>query len=260
MLLAINANNTNTKFAVFDGERLVGEWRAQTVAARTADEYAVWLTQLMALGGIEAKAITDAVVGTVVPQALLNLRLLCERYFHCDPVVVGQPGTRMPVQALVERPQEVGADRLLNCIGAHLLFPGALIVVDFGTATTFDVCDADGNYRGGVISPGVLLSIEALHMNTAQLPRIAPERPAKVIGTDTIGCMRSGVFWGYVGLIEGVVRRIRAEFGQPMKVISTGGLAPLFENVTDCIETMVPDLTMRGLLEVHRVNAGARAS
>lgn len=254
MLLAINANNTNTKFAIFDDEQLVGEWRAQTVAARTADEYAVWLMQLMQISNLSPKAVTSAVIATVVPQALLSLRMLCKRYFECEPVVIGAAGTRLPIQALVERPSEVGADRLLNCIGGHLAFGGPLVVVDFGTATTFDVADKDGNYRGGVIAPGILLSIEALHMNTAQLPRIAPGRPAQVIGTDTISCMRSGVFWGYVGLIEGVVRRIKDEWGQPMKVISTGGLASLFEGVTDCIETMVPDLTMRGLLEVYRCN------
>lgn len=254
MLLAINANNTNTKFALFEGETLRIEWRAQTIGQRTADEYAVWLTHLMQLEGIERRAIDSAIIATVVPQTLFNLRGLCQRYFGCEPLVVGAEGVDLGIRALVDRPGEVGADRLLNAIGGHKLFGGPLVVVDFGTATSFDVVDRDGNFCGGVIAPGINLSIEALHMNTAQLPRIAPAKPAKVIGTNTVGCMQSGVFWGYVGLIEGVVARIRAEWGAPMQVISTGGLAPLFEGVTDCIERMVPDITMQGLLEVYRRN------
>lgn len=258
MLLAINANNTNTKFALFEGETIRAEWRAQTVGARTADEYAVWLTHLMALEKIPTSAVTAAIIGTVVPQCLFNLRAFCRRYFSCEPLIVGDPGVRLGIEAMVDRPSEVGADRLLNAIGAHQLFPGALIVVDFGTATSFDVVDDAGNFRGGVIAPGINLSIEALHMNTAQLPRIAPSRPDKVIGTDTIGCMRSGVFWGYIGLIEGVVTRIKAEWGAPMRVISTGGLAPLFDGATDCIEQTVPDVTMRGMLQVYHRNQGSR--
>ncbi|MCW5752390.1 MAG: type III pantothenate kinase [Alphaproteobacteria bacterium] len=254
MLLAINANNTNTKFALFEGDRLRVEWRAQTFGQRTADEYAVWLTHLMQLDGLGREAIDGAIIATVVPSATFNLRGLCQRYFACEPLVVGAPGVDLGIRALVDRPSEVGADRLLNAIGGHRLFGGPLVVVDFGTATSFDVVDAEGNFRGGVIAPGINLSIEALHMNTAQLPRIAPAKPAKVIGTDTIGCMQSGVFWGYVGLIEGVVARIRAEWGSPMRVISTGGLAPLFEGVTDCIERIVPDITMQGMLDVYRRN------
>lgn len=254
MLLAINANNTNFTFALFDGETMVCEWRMQTSAARTADEHAVWLSQLLALRDLKTEVVTDVIIGTVVPQALFNLRLLSRRYFNCEALVIGDPAVDLGTKAQVERPAEVGADRLVNAVGAHLLFPGALIVVDFGTATTFDVVDEAGDYRGGAIAPGINLSLEALHMGTAQLPRIAVSRPTQVIGRNTVGCMQSGVFWGYVGLIEGLVDRIRAEWGGPMSVIATGGLSPLFAGSTRCIEHTVPDITMRGLLDIHRRN------
>src|SRR5262249_507511 len=190
----------------------------------------------------------------VVPQALFHLRLLCRRYFRSEPLVVGDAGVELGIRILVDRPDEVGADRLANTVGGHLLCASALIIVDFGTATTFDVVDGEGNYIGGAIAPRVMLSIEALHMATAQLPRLAVERPPGIIGKDTLGCMQTGVFWGYVALIEGLVQRIKAEFGAPMAVISTGGLAPLFIGATPAIEQLQPDVTMRGLVEIHRRN------
>jgi type III pantothenate kinase len=254
MLLAINANNTNVKFAVFDGDRIVGEWRQHTSAMRTGDEHAVWLLQLMAFEGIDPKSITHAIIGSVVPQAIFNLRRLCTRYFDCEPLVMGEPGTVYGIQV---KGEGAGADRICNTIGGGVMFPGkALIVVDFGTATTFDVVDAEGSYCGGVIAPGINLSVEALVNATALLPRIVVERPPHVIGTNTVSCMHSGVFWGYVGLIEGLVARIKTEFGGPMTVISTGGLAPVFETATDVIERIVPDITMRGLREIHRRTTG----
>ncbi len=254
MLLAINANNTNVKFGIFDGDRIVGEWRQHTSAMRTADEHAVWLFQLMAMEGIDPKSITDAVIGSVVPQALFNLRRLCTRYFNCTPLVLGEPDAVYGVQI---KGQGAGADRICNTVGASIMFPNTpMIVVDFGTATTFDVVDEEGSYCGGVIAPGINLSIEALVNATALLPRIVVEKPSMVIGTNTVSCMHSGVFWGYVGLIEGIVARIKAEFGKPMKVISTGGLAPVFEDATDVIETIVPDITGQGLREIYRRSRG----
>jgi type III pantothenate kinase len=250
MLLAINANNTNVKFGVIDGDRIIGEWRQHTSAMRTADEHAVWLRQLMALEGIEPKAITDAIIGSVVPQATFNLRRLCTRYFHCEPLVLGEPNVAYGIEI---KGQGAGADRICNTVGAAVLFPRTpMIVVDFGTATTFDVVDEQGAYCGGVIAPGINLSIEALVNATALLPRIVVERPGHVIGTTTVECMHSGVFWGYVGLIDGIVARIRAEFGRPMKVISTGGLAPVFDGATSVIEQIVPDITARGLIEIWK--------
>ncbi|WP_300299001.1 type III pantothenate kinase [Ferrovibrio sp.] len=250
MLLAINANNTNTKFGVIDGDRIVGEWRQHTAATRTGDEHAVWLFQLMQIEGIDPKSITAAIIGSVVPQATFNLRRLCTRYFNTEPLVLGEPSVKYGIQI---KGQGAGADRICNTVGAGVLFPKTpMIVVDFGTATTFDVVDEEGSYCGGVIAPGINLSIEALVNATALLPRIVVEKPAQVIGTTTIACMHSGVFWGYVGLIEGIVARIREEFGRPMKVISTGGLAPVFDGATAVIEQIVPDITVRGLIEIHR--------
>lgn len=258
MLLLISADNTNVKFAVVDGQDVKGEWRQHTSSARTADEHAVWLFQLMAIEGIDPKAIHDAVIATVVPQALFNLRRLCNRYFGCEPLVLGEEGVTYGVEIRAKPP--VGADRICNTVGAGMMYPGQpTVVVDFGTATTFDVVDAKGDYIGGVIAPGINLSLDALHNATAMLPRIVVRRPDRVIGADTVACMHSGVFWGYVGLIEGIVGRIKAEFGAPMKVVSTGGLAPIFEGATDVIEKIEPEITMRGLLEIHRRSRGARA-
>lgn len=255
MLLTISADNTNVKFALFDGDDIIGEWRQHTSAARTADEHAVWLLQLFQLNGIDQAAVTDSAIATVVPQALFNMRRLCSHYFKSEPLVLGEAGVNYGIQIHATPP--VGADRICNTVGAGMLFPKQpAVVVDFGTATTFDVIDAAGDYRGGVIAPGINLSLEALHNATAQLPRIIVARPDKIIGTDTVGCMHSGVFWGYVGLIEGIVTRIRKEFGQPMKVISTGGLAPVFEGATDVIEAIVPDITVRGLREIYRRSRG----
>jgi type III pantothenate kinase len=254
MLLAINANNTNFTFAVFEGADLVTEWRIHSSAERTADEYAVWLGQLMTLKGWKFTDIRQAIIATVVPQALFNLKRFCQSYCDVEPLIVGEASVKTGVKLLVDNPREVGADRLVNAVGGHMAFPGDLIIVDFGTATTFDVVDADGNYRGGVIAPGINLSLQALHQGTAQLPRVAVARPDKVIGTDTVTCIQSGVYWGYVGLIEGLVARMQKEWGRPLTVIATGGLAPLFAGASDVIRQVDADLTLRGLLEIHRRN------
>jgi type III pantothenate kinase len=258
MLLVINANNTNTKFAVFDGDTMLNEWRIQTIsghaasAGRTADEYAVWLTHLMELHKIDVSQIDSCIISSVVPQTNFELKTLCRRYFKTDPLVLGEPGVQLGMEILLDRPQDAGADRIANAVGGFVALKRALIVVDFGTATTFDVVDDKGNYVGGVIAPGITLSVEALHMATAKLPRIAIERPAKIIGKDTLSAMQSGVFWGYVGLIEGLVARIKREWGSNMEVIATGGLAPLFQGSTTLFDHMMPDVTNRGLLEIWR--------
>ena len=250
MLLAINVNNTNIKFGVVDGDRIVGEWRQHTSAMRTADEHAVWLLQLMQMEGIDPKSITAAIVGSVVPNANFNLRRLCSRYFNCEAMFLGDPGVVFGIKV---KGAGAGADRICNSVGASILFPNTpVVVVDFGTATNFDVVDEEGSYCGGAIAPGINLSIEALVNATALLPRIVVEKPAQVIGTTTVACMHTGVFWGYVGLIEGIVNRIKKEFGRPMKVVSTGGLAPVFEGSIDVIEQTVPDITARGLIEIYK--------
>src|ERR1044071_9478513 len=255
MLLAINANNTNTSFAIWDEATLKGSWRIATNGRRTADEYVVWLDHLLSLESLSRTAVDGVVIGSVVPEANFNLLTFSRRYCRTDPVVVGNKGVVLGTRALVDRPEEVGADRLVNTVAAHDRYGGPLIVVDFGTATTLDVVDGDGNYRGGAIAPGINLSLAALHMAAAKLPSVRIARTERVIGTDTVSCMQSGIYWGYVGLVEGLVGRIKREFGAPMRVIGTGGLAPLFAGATDAIESVDPDLTLWGLRLIYRLNA-----
>ncbi len=257
MLLAIDSGNTNIVFAVYDAdESLRGSWRASTEAKRTADEYAVWLTQLMALEGLAPDDIDAAIIANVVPPTMYALTTLCSRYFQVSPLVIGEPGVDVRVEIRIDRPDQVGADRLVNAVAAHARFGGPLIVIDFGTATTFDVIGADGAYEGGVIAPGINPSLEALDRAAAKLPRIAlKEPPQRVIGQATVPAMESGAYWGYVGLIEGLVTRIKGEYGKPMKVIATGGLASLFARATGSIDEVDPDLTLRGLLAIQRANS-----
>ena len=250
LLLAIDVGNTNTVFALYRERDALGQWRISTIRERTADEYAAALTQLMALKGYSHGDVGAAVISSVVPQALTPLKSMCREFFGCTARVVGDDlGVTIPV--VVDNPREVGADRLVNAVAAHTRYHGPLIVVDFGTATTFDVIDEAGRYCGGVIATGINLSLEALHRAAAKLPRIAVERPERVIGTSTVSAMQSGVFWGYVSMIEGIVARIRTEFGAEMKVIATGGLAGLFAGATDAIEHVDRDLTMAGLVELY---------
>ncbi|MDP7667896.1 MAG: type III pantothenate kinase [Rhodospirillales bacterium] len=255
MLLAIDSGNTNAVFAVIaeDGT-IVGEWRSATEGARTADEYGIWLTGLMTMAGIDPKRVGAAVIASVVPATLFNLKTLCRKYFKTDPLIIGDDGIDLGIGVRVARPEEVGADRLVNTVAAHHVYGGPVIVVDFGTATTFDVVDAKGDYVGGVIAPGVNLSLEALHAEASQLPRVAVERPPRVIGTATVSAMQSGIFWGYVSMVEGLVARIGHEFGAPMDAIATGGLAPLFAESIDAIKTCDPDLTLKGLHLIYERN------
>jgi type III pantothenate kinase len=266
MLLVIDCGNTNTVFAVYDDQtgNAMGVWRTATAPGRTADEYAVWLIQLLALNGVDRKDIDAVVLATVVPATLFNLKTLCRKHFQIDPIVVGEPGVELGLEVRLDRPEEVGADRLVNAIAAHKIYGGPLIVVDFGTATTFDVVEADGGYAGGIIAPGINLSLDALYMAAAQLPKIAikpPETrsgdnsPVPVIGKNTRQAMHSGIFWGYVSMIEGLVARIRQETGIPMTVIGTGGLAALFSDWTSAIDLVDDDLTLAGLRYVHQMNS-----
>ena len=254
MLLAINANNTNTVFAMWDGEALRGSWRTATEAKRTADEYVVWLDHLLALEGLARTDVEGAVIASVVPEVNFNLLTLCRKYCSAEPVFVGGKDVALGTKALVDRPEEVGADRLVNTVAAHDRYKGPLVVVDFGTATTLDVVDRDGNYCGGAIAPGINLSLAALQMAAAKLPSIRISRTERVIGKDTVSCMQSGIFWGYVGLVEGLVSRIKKEFGAPMHVIATGGLAPLFAGSIPAIEKLDPDLTLWGLRLIYGLN------
>jgi type III pantothenate kinase len=259
LLLAIDVGNTNTVFALYRERAPMGQWRISTVRERTADEYAAALTQLMALKGFGQADVGAAVISSVVPQALIPLRSMCREFFDCAAKVVGE-NLAVTIPVLIENPREVGADRLVNAVAAHSRYGGPLIVVDFGTATTFDVIDEDGRYCGGVIATGVNLSLEALHQAAAKLPRIAVEAPPQVIGSSTVTAMQSGVYWGYVSLVEGMVARIKREFGAPMKVIATGGLAGLFAGATDVIEHQDRDLTMAGLVELFYADLAQRSN
>jgi type III pantothenate kinase len=254
MLLAIDSGNTNIVFAVFEGDTLRGEWRAASDARRTSDEYGIWLAELMKLADLRRDQVESSIIATVVPDTLFNLKSLCRKYFRTDPLIIGDPEVKLGIEVLVDTPEEVGADRLVNAVGAQSRHGGPLIVIDFGTATTFDVIDRHGNYRGGVIAPGINLSLDALHMAAAKLPRVAVQKPASVVGRRTVAAMQSGIYWGYVGLIEGLTTRIKEETGEDMKVIATGGLAPLFADATRAINRLDPELTLRGLAEIYRRN------
>ncbi|MSP51664.1 MAG: type III pantothenate kinase [Alphaproteobacteria bacterium] len=254
MLLIIDAGNTNIVFAVYDGDSKRGQWRAVTKQPRTADEHAVWLTALMTMQGLKATDITDSAICSVVPQAVFDLEQLCRKYFHVDPITIGRK-LDLGIEILMDEPHTAGADRLANAVGVHKLYGGPAIVIDFGTGTTFDVIDGRGSYRGGIIAPGINLSLEALHAVSAQLPRIVVVRPPRVIGGGTVAAMQSGIYWGYISMIEGLVRRIRDEMKVPMmRVIATGGLAPLFAEGTDVIDRADPDLTLVGIVEIWKRN------
>lgn len=256
MLLAIEQGNTNTMFAVHDGERWIAQWRAATESTRTADEYAVWLSQLLAMAGLQMGVFNGCIISSVVPQSIFNLRNLARRYLHVEPLVIGE-NADLGIEVRIDKPSEAGADRLVNAIGAHIAYAGDLIVIDSGTATTLDVIAADGAFEGGVIAPGINLSMEALHNAAAKLPRVAIQKPQRVVGTDTVGAMQSGVFWGYIGLIEGLIARIKGERDAPLTVVATGGVASLFHGSTTAIDHFDSDLTIRGMLEIWRRNTKA---
>lgn len=249
MLLAIDAGNTNIVFALFEDGDVRARWRIATDPRRTGDEYAVWLTQLLAMEGLDRSAVDCVIISTVVPRALHNLEVLATKYFYVTPLIAGRPPVEWGMDLDVEEPQNLGADRAVNAVAAHALHPGDLVVVDFGTASTFDWIDDRGAYKGGIIAPGINLSLDALVSAAAKLPRIAIEAPAtdSVIGRNTVDQMNIGIYWGYIGMIEGLVARMKAEIGRPATVVATGGLAVLFERHTGVFDAIEPDLTLRGL-------------
>jgi type III pantothenate kinase len=251
MLLCIDCGNTNTVFSIWDGARFLGTWRTSTEWQRTADQYFVWLSALMAFQKVEVE-IDAVIISSTVPRVVFNLRVLADRYFGCRPLVVGKPECRLPVPPRVDEGTQVGPDRLVNTAGAFDRHGGDLIVVDFGTATTFDVVDRDGAYVGGIIAPGVNTSLEALHMAAAALPHVDVSRPQKVVGTNTVACMQAGIWFGYIGLVKEICARIRAERGRQMKVIGTGGLAALFGASDVLFDVIEDDLTMHGLTVIHQ--------
>lgn len=253
MLLCIDCGNTNTVFALWDGDEFVCTFRTSTEWQRTADQYFVWWSTLMKHHQIDMH-VDEVIISSTVPRVVFNLRVMTDRYFDTRPYVVTKAGCLLPIDPRVDEGTQVGPDRLVNTAGAFDRHGGDLIVVDFGTATTFDVVAQDGAYVGGAIAPGVNLSLEALHQAAAALPHVDITKPQSVIGTNTVACMQSGVFWGYVGLINGICDRIKGEYDRPMKVVGTGGLAPLFSSGYALFDTIEDDLTMHGLTVIHRYN------
>ncbi len=253
MLLAIDCGNTNTVFSIWDGSKFLCTMRTSTHHARTADAYFTWFSTLLKHYDLKPD-ITDVIISSTVPRVVFNLRVFADRFFGCRPMVVGKPDCRLPQTPRVDEGTIVGPDRLVNAAGAFDRHGGDLIVVDFGTATTFDVVAKDGAYIGGMIAPGVNLSLEALHMAAAALPHVDIAKPQKVVGTNTVQCMQGGVFWGYVGLVKECCARIKAERDRPMMVIGTGGLAPLFAETETLFDAIEDDLTMHGLTVISAFN------
>ncbi len=258
MLLAIDVGNTNIVFALknkeADKDQPLYKWRISSKPSKTADEYMVWLTQLMALENITPDVVSGAIIASVVPECLFPLQRLCRKYFSTEALIVDD-SLELGIEVKLPNPKEVGADRLVNAVAAHKKYGGSLVIIDFGTATTFDVIDTNGDYCGGIIAPGINLSVDALHAAAAKLPRVAVEKPAKVIGTDTVSAIQSGIYFGYISMIEGLILRIREEFGaSDMAVIATGGLAPLFKGAVDVIEQVDQELTITGLFDIYELN------
>ena len=254
MLLAIEAGNTNIKFALIEGTDIKTRWRIATDARKTADEYAVWLLQLLAIEGYSRNDVDAVICSTVVPRALHNIRQLADKYFGVEALIAGKAPVEWGIELDVEEPQSVGADRAVNAISAQSLEDGEKIVISFGTATTFDHIGSNGAYRGGIIAPGINLSLDALVNATAKLPRIAIEAPenTSVIGRNTDDQMLIGIYWGYVAMIEGLIARMKSEIAMPVKVIATGGLAALFQQHSHLFDRIEPDLTLRGLAILYK--------
>lgn len=251
MLLAIEAGNTNVVFALYDGKDILHSWRCKTDPARTADEYASWLYPLFLKAEIDFADVGDAIVSSVVADANFNLQRLCEKHFDCTPIMVGQDKIQLDINVKINKPEEMGADRLLHAMAVKRYYKYPAIVVDFGTSTTYDVIDEGGDHCGGVISPGINLSMAALRQAAAALPKIAVKRTDTVIGKDTVHAMQSGIYWGVISTVEGMIARISKEMGVKPYVIATGGLSPLFAEGTDAIDLHDEDLTMKGLIATY---------
>ncbi len=260
MLLAIDAGNTNIVFALFDGNKIKAAWRRATNARHTADEHAAFLRVLMQEEKIVQTAVKAAIIASVVPEANFSLSGLCRDSFNCEPMIIGDAKLDVGIKILLDRPEEIGADRIVNAIGGLTNYKPPLLIVDFGTATTFDVIDADGNYCGGAIAPGINLSLQALHMAAAKLPQLDIRPTQRVIGKNTVDAIRSGIYWGYTGLIEGMINRIKKEFGKPMTVIATGGLGRMFSGAVEGIEHYDADLTLRGLCKIYERNSSRKSA
>ena len=253
MLLAIDVGNTNSVFSVSKNKKILSEWRCSTDGNMTADQYFTWLQQLFSIANINYKEISKTIVSSVVPDSIFNLKVLCKTYFNCIPLIVGSDNCKIPISIDVERGVNVGADRLVNAVAAYQLVGGNTIVVDFGTATTFDVINQSGSYVGGVIAPGVSLSTKALHEAAAALPHVEVKRPHKVVGRNTVSCMQSGIYWGYLSLVDGIISKIKNE-EKINNVIATGGLSSVFSRDTTIFDKIDLRLTIKGLVYISNFN------
>ncbi len=253
MLLAVDIGNTDTTLGVFEGEELRATWHMATGIHRMADEYAALLLNLLHHQGLDISEIKEIALCSVVPPLLATFDELCQRYFNLSPLVVGA-GVKTGVRIRMDNPREVGADRIANTAAAHYLYGGLVIITDLGTATTFDTVSREGDYRGGAIAPGIGTAAEALFTQAAMLPRVELTHPKRAIGTSTITAMQSGIVFGYVGLIEGIVARIQQELGERAKVVATGGFAELIARETAVIDVVNPDLTLIGLRLIYLLN------
>ena len=261
MLLAIDAGNTNTVFAVSKGsEPPFAVWRIRADATRTADEYASWLLPLVAEAGFSFADIKAVVIGSVVSNANFDLRRFCEKYVKVTPMFVGEAGASHGLTITFPNPETLGADRVVNVMAATAHYPAPMIIIDFGTATKLEVIDSHGAYIGGIIAPGINQSADALHRATAKLPKIEIVKPARVMGVDAISAMRSGIFWGYVSMIEGLVKRLSHENNMKPYILVTGGLAPIFDGSIEGVDKTDEHLTIKGLLMYYARNAARKAA
>jgi len=253
VLLAIDVGNTNTVLGVFEGPTLRQQWRVETSQSRTYDEWGILARQLFAAAGLEPARVESVVISSVVPPLAFALEQMSQRYFGRKPLFVG-PGVKTGMPILYDNPREVGADRVVNAVAAYHRWRQGLIVVDFGTATTFDAISPRGEYLGGAIAPGIAISMEALFRHASKLPRVEFARPPHVVGKNTVASMQSGLVYGYVGLVDGICDRMREELGFPLQVVATGGLAPLLAGLSRAIGEVDEHLTLDGLRLVHELN------
>jgi type III pantothenate kinase len=258
MLLVIDIGNTNTVLGVYEDVRLIGHWRLETKSNQTADEYGILTRNLFALANLEFSRIRDIVIASVVPTLNSVLEQMALQYFKVKPLFI-EPGVKTGMPVLYDSPSDVGADRIVNAVAAYDKFGGPCIVVDFGTATTFDAISVRGEYLGGVITPGPGISAEALFTRTARLPRVEIKAPSKVIGTSTVGSIQSGLYYGYIGLIDGILERMIKELGPKTAVVATGGYASLIGRGTNLIQHVAPDLTLEGLRLIYEKNQAKSA-